>query len=91
MKFQENFDIVSANINIIKEIKRETITGEVPKDAQFAFLNLDGTFIQKLYKFAEHGMLHYYGEQGGWHWSEYNTNGKDFKYLKDKMIYKIID
>ncbi len=87
-----------AELNIVDTINRKDIEGEVPKEAQYAGLSLNGEFIQKFYRFqtvkfndsTENEVLQYFGEQGGWHNSSYNDKDGDYKKLKDVKFLKII-
>jgi hypothetical protein len=70
------------DINTIDNIKRTDIAGDAPTEAEYAALNPTGSFIEKFYKNAEvkfndgttKNILHYWGEQGGWHPSGFNSN-----------------
>ncbi len=85
-------------LNIVGDIYASKIIGKAPKSAQYAVCSTAG-FIQKFYKFKEVGfndgttknILHFYGEQGGWHPSSYNYNGTDYEKLKNVSFFKIIN
>jgi len=86
-------------LNIVGDISRKDIRGKGSAEAQYCALNPSREFIQKFYKFKEVGfndgttknILHFYGEQGGWHPSSYNYNGTDHEKLKNISFFKIIN
>lgn len=91
----KNVDL-ETELNIVDTIKSGEIDGDVPKDAAYAQLSLNGGFIQKFYKFDNvklndgtvKKVMYYWGEQGGWHGSSYNY--EDIKGLKKANFLKIV-
>ena len=85
------------DLNIIGCVKRSDIKGDVPKEAQFAHLSISADFIVKFYKFGDvkfndNSIMHvmmYWGEQGGWHNSSYNSSERNK--LSDAKFLKIVD
>lgn len=71
--------------------RTEIIGAKVPDDAEYGMLNPQRDAIQKVYKYNEHGILVYWGEQGGWHYSNYNVSGRDHDKLKDCLFVHIAD
>ena len=88
---------IEQKINVIDTINRNDIEGNVQPDAKYAQLNPSGEFIQKFYritnvKFNDNtnsDILQYWGEQGGWHNSSYNTP-RDIDKLKDIKFLEIL-
>lgn len=102
LKFFESFNSetdIESELNIVDIINRNEINGDVPIDAQYAALNPTEKFIQKFYRFKDikvndgsiHKSFQYWGEQGGWHGSEFNQNGKDYSKLNTQKFLKIVD
>ncbi len=99
---EQPFDL-EKELPIVGEVNRNEITvakpDDLPKDAQYAALNPSGEFIQKFYRFKDINIndgtinksFQYWGEQGGWHGSEFNRNGVDYKKLNTQKFLKIVD
>lgn len=85
------------DLNIIGCVKRSDIKGDVPKEAQFALVSNSTAFIIKFYKFGivkfndntSIQVMMYWGEQGGWHNSSYNSSERNK--LSDAKFLKIVD
>lgn len=71
---------MDVSLDVVANIKRSGINGNVPIDAEYARLSPSG-FIMKFYKFIAvrfndgsiKDVLNYWGEQGGWHPSHFNS------------------
>lgn len=96
-KFNIIIESIEQNINVVDTIKRSDIEGSVQPDAKYAQLNPSGEFIQKFYKMTNvelndntnTDVLQYWGDQGGWHNSSYNS--RDIDKLQNHKFLEIID
>lgn len=98
LKVFEDFNSVNESvedkINVVGTVKRDDIEGSVHQDAKYAQLNPSDEFIQKFYKMTNvqyndntnSDVLQYWGEQGGWHNSSYNTDRNIDKLTNQKFL-----
>ena len=71
---------MEVSLDVVANIRKSDIKGDVPDGAEYAMLSPRGGYINKFYKFIEvksvdgiKDVLHYWGEQGGWHPSHFNS------------------